>query len=87
MAIGAPCHISRDMHYQMSNRVAWAWKLTELGLPEVLVYLEFLNADEMQDRAAPFASHAGWQQLVQAHSAPLFDVDPWKRDGLPMDAA
>ncbi len=75
----APCHISRDTHYQMSNRFAWAWKLTELGVPVVLVYLGFLRAAEMQDRGEPFASHSDWQQLVQAHSAPLFQVDPWER--------
>lgn len=79
LATGVPCHISRDSHYQMANRFAWAWKLTELGVPVVLVYLGFLNADEMQDRGAPFACHADWQQLVQAHSAKLFDVDPWER--------
>lgn len=77
---GAPCHLSRDTHYKMANRFAWAWKLTELGVPVVLVYLGFLNADEMQDRGAPFASHADWQQLVQAHSAPLFHADPWERE-------
>lgn len=79
LATRAPCHISRDTHYQMANRFAWAWKLTQLGVPVVLVYLGFLNADEMQDRGAPFASHADWQQLVHAHSAQLFDVDPWEK--------
>jgi len=79
LATGASCHLSRDRHYQMANRFAWAWKLTELGVPVVLVYLGFLNADEMQDRGAPFARHADWQQLVQAHSATLFEVDPWEK--------
>lgn len=79
LATGASCHISRDTHYQMANRFAWAWKLTELGVPVVLVYLGFLNADEMQDRSAPFASDAEWKQLVQAHGTPLFDVDPWEK--------
>jgi hypothetical protein len=79
LATGAPCHFSRDTHYQMANRFAWAWKLTELGMPVVLVYLGFLNADEMLDRSAPFASDAEWKQLVQAHSTPLFDVDPWEK--------
>ena len=79
LATGASCHNSRDTRYQMANRFAWAWKLTELGVPVVLVYLGFLNADEMQDRSAPFASDAEWQQLVQAHSAPLFEVAPWEK--------
>lgn len=78
LATGSPCHLSRESHYQMANRFAWAWKLTELGKPVVLVYLGFLNTDEMQGRAV-FARHGDWQQLVQAHSAPLFDVDPWEK--------
>lgn len=79
LATGAPCHISRDTHYQMANRFAWAWKLTELGMPVVLVYLGFLNANEMHDISSPFTSHAEWQKLVKSHSAKLFDVDPWER--------
>ncbi|HOH24511.1 MAG TPA: RsmE family RNA methyltransferase, partial [Bacteroidales bacterium] len=63
-----------------ADRMEWlAEKLTELGMPVVLVYLGFLNADEMQDRSAPFVSDAEWKQLVQAHSTPLFDVDPWEK--------
>src|SRR5207248_2297096 len=32
---GRPWALSRDHHYQMSNRFAWAWKLTELAVPVV----------------------------------------------------
>ena len=28
----------------MSNRFAWAWKLADLGVPVVLVYLGFFRA-------------------------------------------
>src|SRR6266542_1050241 len=57
--------ISRDVHYQMSNRFAWSWKLAEFGIPVVLVYLGFLKATEMADRGAPFADHATWEILVR----------------------
>ena len=50
-------HLTADTHYQMSNRFAWAWKLADLGVPVVLVYLGFLNADEMGNGA--FHSGAG----------------------------
>src|SRR5581483_5853402 len=30
-----------DSHYQLSNRLAFAWKLASLGVPTVLVYLGF----------------------------------------------
>ena len=69
--------IARDSHYQMSNRFAWSWKLTALGIPVVLVYLGFLKADEMIDRGQPFASHEDWEQLVKEHSRPLFPQEVW----------
>jgi hypothetical protein len=71
------CALSRDSRYQMSNRFAWAWKLTELGLPVVLVYLGYLNAGEMKDQGVPFTTHADWEKLVKAHSASLFPADVW----------
>jgi hypothetical protein len=33
--------ISRDKHYQLSNRVAFAWQLKQLNIPVVLLYLGF----------------------------------------------
>jgi hypothetical protein len=76
---GLPWDLSRDWNYQMSNRFAWAWKLTELGIPVVLVYLGFLNANEMHDQGQPFANHESWEALVKAHSAPLFPSIVWNR--------
>lgn len=78
-ATGAACRISRDAHYQMSNRFAWAWKLASIGIPAVLVYLGFLEADEMADRGRPFRSAQDWEALVRAHAAELFERDPWNR--------
>jgi hypothetical protein len=71
--------LSRDTHYQMSNRFAWSWKLTELGFPVVLVYLGFLRAEEMRDRGNPFADHAEWEQAVKEHSKSLFSPEVWDR--------
>jgi hypothetical protein len=71
--------LSCDSHYQMSNRFAWAWKLADLGVPVVLVYLAFLGADEMKDRGDPIVSPAEWVALVMQHSAPLFPAGVWDR--------
>ena len=77
------CHLlthgraNRDSHYQMSNRFAWAWKLTELGIPVLLVYLGFLRAEEMRDRGKLFVDHSEWEQFVKAHSKALFPTDVW----------
>jgi hypothetical protein len=80
--------ISRDSHYQMSNRFAWSWKLAESRIPVVLIYLGFLGADEMVDRGKPFPDHHGWETLVKEHSAPLFSATVWNRrwtvDGVPL---
>jgi hypothetical protein len=60
--------ISRDMAYQMSNRFAWAWKLTQLGCPVVLLYLGFLGASEMADQSEPFVTAEQWETEVIHHS-------------------
>ena len=69
--------ISRDSHYQMSNRFAWSWKLTELGYPVAMVYLGFLNAREMADRSAPLTDHRHWDDLVRKHSSKLCPPSIW----------
>ncbi len=72
--------ISRDNHYQMSNRFAWSWKLTDLGVPVVLVYLGFLRANDMSKPGeVPFANAGAWETLTRSHSAPLFPGKVWDR--------
>ncbi len=80
-ATGNPWNISRDDHYQLSNRFAWSWKLTQLGYPVVLVYLGFLRAEEMRKgrEQTPFNSYAEWEGLVKSHSQPLFPAGVWGR--------
>ena len=74
--------LSHEHHYQMSNRFAWAWKLTELGYPVILVYLGFLKAEEMQKGRDqhPLSNHAEWESLVKSHSRPLFPDAVWDRE-------
>lgn len=69
--------LSRDKHYQMSNRFAWAWKLTEIGYSVVLVYLGFLNAREMSNIGTPFADDNCWKEYVKKHSQHLFPTKVW----------
>ncbi len=81
--------ISRDTHYQMSNRFAWSWKLTELGIPVVLVYLGFLKTDDMSKPGeVPLANASTWDELVRSHSALLFPEQVWGRvwsvNGVPL---
>ncbi len=70
--------ISHRSHYQMANRFAWAAKLTELGVPVVLIYLGFLNAREMTSSGlTTFATHEQWTNAVRIHSEPLFPFTVW----------
>lgn len=77
-AVSSGWGLSRDVSYQMANRFAWAWKLTELGVPVILVYLGFLNAHEMQDRGRPIPSHDDWEKLVKTHSDGLVPQSVWE---------
>ena len=74
-----PWKISRDICYQMSNRFAWAWKLTQLGKPVVLVYLGFLRASGMKSKERLFADPAAWERLVKEQSEQLFPSQVWGR--------
>ena len=73
--------LSHQHRYQMANRFAWSWKLTELGYPVVLVYLGFLGAEEMRKGGEqhPLKNHAEWEGLVKTHSEPLFPAEVWDR--------
>ena len=74
---GRPWALSRDHHYQMSNRFGWAWKLADFGVPVVLVYLGFLGCDDMAKDSAVIATAEEWQRLVKAHSASIVPPDIW----------
>lgn len=63
--------ISRDRHYQLSNRLAFAWKLASLGVPTVLVYLGFIGDDGITDVGAPFEDSSHWQEEFNRHAAPV----------------
>jgi len=74
-----PWALSRDWNYQMSNRFAWAWKLTELHVPVVLIYLGFLNADDIDGLGKPFTSAMDWERAVKDHSQALFPSSVWNQ--------
>lgn len=70
--------LSRDSHYQLCNRFAWAWKLATLGVPVILVYLGFLNAVEMLDQGQPFDSHKAWQACIRNHAKNIVPEEAWE---------
>lgn len=82
-AIAGWRNLSRDSHYQLANRFAWAWKLASMGVPVVLVYLGFLSAMEVNDRSRlgePFVDCADWSRVVLEHSRNIVPERAWGRD-------
>jgi len=79
--------IDRDRHYQLSNRLAFGWRLASLGVPIVLLYLGFTGDEGIRDVGEPFADDEHWQRVFRGHlmevgaadllSAPL-DLGPAK---------
>jgi hypothetical protein len=63
---GLPWVLSRDWNYQMSNRFAWAWKITDLGKPVVLVYLGFLNVTDEDDTRYDRCAHTFFSAICIA---------------------
>ncbi len=67
-------NLSHKSHYQLCNRFAWSWKLAALGIPVVLVYLGFLNADEMQ---SPFPDAQSWDKAVLNYAREFVPESVW----------
>ena len=76
---GSVWRLSRDSHYQLSNRFAWSWKLASLQMPVVLVYLGFLNAYDMVQDGTLFESESDWSQAVFSHACGVVDEAIWGR--------
>lgn len=71
-------HLSRDSCYQLSNRFAWAWKVSSLGVPTILVYLGFLHAAEMRDQGRPFDSGDEWKGCIHDHASDVVPSGAWE---------
>jgi hypothetical protein len=63
--------IDRDSYYQVSNRIAFAWKLASLGVPVILMYLGFTGDDHIADVGGPFRDDAHWHMTVKSHFAAI----------------
>ena len=70
--------LSAKSRYQLSNRFAFAWKLADLGVPVVLVYLGFLDAHEMNDGGRVLLKdHSAWRQRVVTGSSGAIPANAW----------
>ena len=84
---GGSWGISRDVCYQLSNRFAWSWKLAMMGVPVVLVYVGFLNAEDMAWDGPPFRSEDHWAAAIGNHARGIVPETCWGQrlvlDGTP----
>jgi hypothetical protein len=72
--------LSAKSHYQLSNRFAFAWKLAEMHIPVVLVYLGLLNAHEMEDgKRVLLKNHDKWRRRVLDESKGMIPTDAWDK--------
>nr|WP_320059137.1 hypothetical protein [uncultured Bacteroides sp.] len=61
--------ISKDRCYQLSNRVAHAWWLANQGIPVVLLYLGFLDCQDMNDgKCKLLNSSKDWEDCFLNHA-------------------
>ena len=78
--------LSRDIHYQLSNRFAWSWKLLQLGVPVILVYLGFVEAYEMSRgngnnrNSEVLINHQMWRNLVYDHGSMIVPKEVWNSE-------
>jgi hypothetical protein len=70
--------LSADSKYQLSNRFAFAWKVASLGIPVVLIYLGFLNADDMSGYQL-LTSHENWESCVKTGGESHVPASVWNR--------
>jgi len=72
-AIAPGFKLSRDAFYQVSNRVAWGWRLASLGVRVTVLYLGFV-----QDPYWPkdqFESNEDWMQAARSYLGNIVPVD------------
>lgn len=75
---GGSWNISRDHHFQLSNRFAWSWKLANMGIPVVLLYLGFLKAEDMARKGKRvFKSGDEWEDTLKRHCENIIDNTCW----------
>ncbi len=67
-------NLSHENHYQLSNRIAWSWKLASIGIPVILVYLGFLKAEEMPNF---LRDEQSWNTSLKSYARGVVPEDAW----------
>lgn len=67
-------NISRDTHYQLSNRVAFLWRLAQAGIPTAVIYLGFTGDQPFGKGVTPFRDHEHWVRAFQAYAERVWPI-------------
>jgi hypothetical protein len=79
-ALASGFALSDNSRYQLSNRFAFAWKVAKMGTPIVLLYLGFLDVQEMEDGSRILLrDHAQWRRCLLARSRGTIPEDAWDK--------
>jgi len=68
-------NLSIQEHYQLSNRFAFSWKLASLGIPIILIYLGFINAQEMG--SSYFQDQKHWESYLLRSTSHIVPKNVW----------
>jgi hypothetical protein len=69
--------LSRDAFYQVSNRMAWGWRLASLGVPVTVLYLGFVQ--DAYWPADQFISTEDWMQAARDYLGNVVLVEALNR--------
>jgi hypothetical protein len=72
--------ISCDHHYQLSNRIAMAWKLASIGIPNALIFLGFTGDREIAAEGEYFADHDHWHDAFSDYLGGTFPMNLLEKD-------
>jgi hypothetical protein len=64
--------LSRNYNYQLSNRIAFAWKLASMGVPTALIYLGFIGDENIATDPHRLVVPSDWQSAFDFHSVRSF---------------
>jgi hypothetical protein len=72
--------ISCDHHYQLSNRMAMAWKLASLSIPNALVFLGFTGDHELSTEGKYFVDDDHWHDAFSEYAVDSFPMNWLDKD-------
>ena len=62
--------LTSDQSYQLANRIAYAWKIVQEGIPVVLLYVGFTGDDQIAKNH--FRSEADWRECFTSRAKDCF---------------